>query len=64
VKDHKLHVRRKIMENEEYRGLIHKKDSEDQLVTFCQFSVGALFYSLSLSYSWRLRVSLEHFWRV
>ena len=30
------------MENEESRGLIHKKASEDQLVTFCQFSFGAL----------------------
>ena len=48
-----LHVRRKmkeIMENEENRGLIHKKASEDQLVTCFQFSVGALYdYSLSLS---------------
>ena len=39
------------MENEENRGLIHKKASEDQLVTFCQFSVGDLsHYSLSLSH--------------
>jgi len=38
------------MENEENRGLIHKKASEDQLVTCFQFSVGALYdYSLSLS---------------
>jgi hypothetical protein len=38
------------MENEENRGLIHKKASEDQLVTFCQFSFGALsLFSLSLS---------------
>ena len=48
------------MENEENRGLIHKKDYEDQLVTFCQFSVG----TLSLSYSWILRDLLEHSWRV
>jgi hypothetical protein len=40
------------MENEENRGLIHKKASEDQLVTlvsFCQFSFGALSLFLSLS---------------
>jgi len=30
------------MENEEKRGLIDKKAYEDQLVTFCQFSFGAL----------------------
>ena len=30
------------MENEENRGLIHKKASEDQLVTFFWFSFGAL----------------------
>ena len=30
------------MENEENKGLIHKKVSEDQLVTFCHFSFGAL----------------------
>ena len=36
------------MENEENRGLLHKKDSGDQLVTFCQFNVGDLsHYSLS-----------------
>ena len=48
------------MENEENRGRIHKKTSEDQLVTFCQFKFGALsLFSLSLSltfghveYSW------------
>ena len=52
MKGHRLHVRRKMtekMENEENRGLIHKKDSEDQLVTFCQFSFAALsLLSLSL----------------
>ena len=37
------------MENEENRGLVHKKDSKDQLVTFCQLSFGALsLFSLSL----------------
>ena len=46
------------MENEENRGLIHKKDYEDQLVTYFQFNVGALsHYSLShtighLHFSW------------
>ena len=30
------------MENEENRGLIHKKVYEDQLVTFFQFNVGAM----------------------
>ena len=54
-----LHVMRKIMENEENRGLINKKVSEDQLaiffsclvsVTFCQFGFGALsLLSLSLT---------------
>jgi len=37
------------MEDEENRGLIHKKASKDQLVTFSQFSFGALsLLSLSL----------------
>ena len=36
------------MENEENRGLIHKKASQDQLVTFCQFSFRVLsLFSLS-----------------
>ena len=36
------------MENEENKGLIHKKAYEDQLVTFSQFSFGALsLFSLS-----------------
>ena len=54
---------RKIMENEENRGLIHKNALEDQLVTFCQFSKEHFHYSLSLSlsYSWTLEVFLEHF---
>ena len=34
--------RRKIMENEENRGLIHKKASKDQLVTFFTLNFGAL----------------------
>ena len=38
------------MENEENGGLIHKKASEDQLVTFCQFNFGALsLFSISLT---------------
>jgi len=38
------------MENEENRGLINKKASEDQLVTFSQFKFGALsLFSLSLT---------------
>ena len=61
MKGHMLHARRKmneIMQNEENLSLIHKKASEDQLVTFCQFNVGALsHYSLShtlghLEFSW------------
>ncbi len=46
------------MENEENRGLIYKKASKDQLVTFCQFSFGTLsLFSLShtlgdLEFSW------------
>jgi len=34
------------MENEENRGLINKKASEDQLASFWQVFGGALFYSL------------------
>ena len=44
MKGHKFHVRRKIMENEENRGLIHKNVSEDQLESFC-----SRFYS---EFSW------------
>jgi len=37
------------MENEENGGLIHQKPYEDHLLTFCQFSFGALsLFSLSL----------------
>lgn len=50
------------MENEENRGLINKKASEDQLVNFFQFSFGALsLFSLSLSLSPTLR-HLEFSW--
>jgi len=52
------------MENEENRGLIHKKLSEDKLISFCWFSFGALslfFFSLILLV---LRVFLENSWRV
>jgi len=39
-----------MKENEENRGLIDKKDSNDQFVTFCEFSFGALsLLPLSLS---------------
>jgi len=49
------------MENEENRALINKKASEDQWARLGQFSFGVLsFLSLSLSYSWTLRVFLEH----
>jgi len=53
------------MENEENRCLINKKDFEDELVpfanfTFCQFNFGALSI-LSLSHSWTLRIFLENF---
>ena len=46
------------MENEENRGIIHKKDSEDQLVTFCQFRFGSLSL-FSLSHTLR---HLEFYW--
>ena len=52
MKGQKLNVRRKITENEENRGLIHKKAYEDQLVTFCQLIFEALsLFSLPLSLS-------------
>jgi len=44
VKGHRLHVMRKIMENEENRGIINKKAYEDQFAVFCQFSFGALIF--------------------
>ena len=53
------------MENEENRGLINKKAYEDQWARLGQFSFGALsLFSLSLSYSWLLRILLDHSWRV
>lgn len=52
------------MENEENRGLIHKKAYEDQYTKLFQFSLELSHYFLSLSYSWILRVFLEHSWRV
>jgi len=48
------------MENEENRGLIHKKPYENKLVTFCQFSFGAFsLFSLALTlghtkFSWSI----------
>ena len=59
VKGHRFNVRRKIMENEENRGLIHKKAFEDQLLTYFQFSFRSLSLfslSLSLSQSWTHQV--------
>lgn len=55
----------KIMENEENRGIINKKVSEVQWARLGQFNFGALsLFSLSLSYSWRFIIFLEHSWRV
>jgi len=51
------------MENEENIGLIHKKAYEDHFLTFYQFNFGAISL-FSLSYSWRIRVFLEHCKRV
>ena len=48
------------MENEEIRGLIHRKASKDQFVTFFQFSVGSLsHYSLSHTLGY-----LEFYWSI
>ena len=58
MKGHILHARRKLKGNEENRGPINKKAYEDQWARLGQFSFGAL------SYSWLLRVFLEHSWRV
>ena len=50
MKDHWLHVRRKLKENEENRGLIDKKAFEDQFVTFFVSPFLELaHYSLSLT---------------
>ena len=40
------------MENEENRGLIDKKSSNDQLVPFFSLVLELSHYSLSLSHSW------------
>ena len=58
MKGHRLHVRRKIMENEENRGLIYKKASKDQLVPFVSSVLEFSNYSLSLSLS--LSLTLGH----
>jgi len=52
------------MEIEENRGLINKKASEDQWVSLIGSILVELSSIISLSYSWTLRVSLEHSWRV
>ena len=54
------------MENEENRGRINKKASEDHFVTFCQcyillVHIWSSLSTLPLSHSWTLRVFLEHF---
>jgi len=47
------------MENEEIRGLMHKKASEDQFMAFVKFKFGALsLFSLSLTFD-----HLEFSWR-
>jgi len=46
------------MENEENRGIIHKKPFEDHLVTFCQF----IFRDLSLFSLSRTLGDLEFSW--
>jgi len=56
VKGHRFHVRRKIMKNEENRGIIHKKAYEDQLVSLVNEGLISLVlelshYSLSLSHT-------------
>ena len=52
MKCHRLHVRRKIKENnenEENRGLINKKSFEDQWVSLVSLVLVALTSTLSLS---------------
>lgn len=66
MKGQKLNVRRKMKENEwkwiKKDALFIKKAFEDQFITFCQLSFGALWlFSLSLSPSSTLRFFLEHF---
>ena len=48
------------MENEEIRGLVNKKASEDQLASSWPVQVWSSLIILSLSHSWSLRVFLEH----
>ena len=48
--------RSKIMDNEENRCLIDKKDYEDQLVTFCQFYGVLATYEICYTKRW-----LNHF---
>ena len=53
------------MENEENKGLNDKKASEDQFVTFFQFSFGALSFSHTLGhldFSWRILGGVWHTW--
>ena len=49
MKGHRFHVRRKMMENEENRGLFYKNVYEDQLVPFVSEFLELSHYSLSLS---------------
>ena len=54
------HLFMKIMENEENRGIIDKKDYEDWLARYCShFWSSLIIPSLSLSHTWTLRVSLS-----
>lgn len=56
---HEEEIEGKWKKNEENRGLDDKKDYEDQFTTFCQYYLGALFYSLSLSIT---LAHLEKYW--
>ena len=49
VKGYRLHVRRKLKENEENRGLIDKKAYEKPFVTFVSSILELSHYSLSLT---------------
>ena len=56
----------KMKEDEENRGINDKRAYDDQFTafsgsTFCQFQLGALFYSLIFSYLAHLEI-LEHSW--
>ena len=48
------------MANEEIRGLMHRKASEDQFTAFVSSSLELSHFSLYLSHFWSLRVFLEH----